>query len=147
MERKLTQGRGPVWLWFIPVSLGCLFALHYAFFHLAYARGISKSAYMRGYVRSVGAALQQYRVEYGEMPQGTNAEITSKLMGQNPRKIVFLEQQGPNRLNSRGELVDIWDTPYRFDFSSPDMPRVWSCGPNRKDENGAEGSDDIVSWR
>ena len=33
------------------------------------------------------------------------------------------------------------------DASDPKNPRVWSSGPNRTDEKGAEGSDDIVNWR
>jgi hypothetical protein len=67
-------------------------------------------------------------------------------MGANPRKIVFIEVR-ETRINTQGEFVDPWGTPYRIDVSKPDAPRVWSCGPNRKDENGADGSDDIVGWR
>lgn len=68
------------------------------------------------------------------------------LLGENPRKIVFFA--GPEKnFTPHGEYLDPWGTPYRFDLSDPKAPRVWSCGPNRKDEGGAEGSDDIVSWR
>ena len=50
-------------------------------------------------------------------------------------------------MNAKGELTDPWGTPYRFDLSDPKSPRVWSCARNRKDDGGAQSSDDIVSWR
>jgi hypothetical protein len=114
---------------------------------LYFDRGISKSGYTHLWIPIVSSSLKAYLTEYGEMPTGTNAEIMAKLMGRNPRKIVFCDLKGPNRLNKNGELIDLWGTPYRFDTSDPKNPRVWSCGPNRNDEGGAEGSDDIVSWR
>lgn len=92
------------------------------------------------------SAMKTYSTEYGYSVTGDPAQILAVLRGDNQRKIIFIEI-GPERFNSKGELLDSWGMPYRFDFSKPDAPRVWSCGPNRKDEGGAEGTDDIVSWR
>lgn len=91
-------------------------------------------------------AMKSYATEYDRPVSGSPKEILAALSGQNERKIVFFH---PNAIqtNAEGELIDPWGTPFRFDLSKPDAPRVWSCGPNRKDEGGAEGSDDIVSWR
>ena len=70
------------------------------------------------------------------------------LRGANPRKIVFFDGKPTAKFNSpQGAFLDPWGTPYRIDLSNPEEPRVWSCGPNRRDEGGAKGSDDIVSWR
>ena len=66
--------------------------------------------------------------------------------GGNPRKIVFFEAR-PSSYNAQGAFIDPWGTPYVLDLSKPEAPRAWSCGPNRRDEGGAKGSDDIVSWR
>ena len=90
--------------------------------------------------------MKSYFTEYNEALTGNNAQVMTVLRGENARKIVFFDAH-PQDYNSQGELIDPWGTPYRFDLSKPDAPRVWSCGPNRKDEDGAEGSDDIVSWR
>jgi len=95
--------------------------------------------------RDLVAAMKQYRSEYGFMVEGEPAQIFKTLRGENPRKIVFIDVISSS-VNAQGEFIDPWGTPYRFDISKPDAPRVWSCGPNRKDEGGAEGSDDIVSW-
>ena len=91
-------------------------------------------------------AMKTYATEYGRPVSGSPQEILAALSGQNERQIVFFQ---PNsiRTNALGELIDPWGVPYRFDLSKPEAPRIWSCGPNRKDEGGAEGSDDIVSWR
>jgi hypothetical protein len=91
-------------------------------------------------------AMNGYVAEYGAPVSGDPAQIIALLSGQNQRKIVFMEFR-QDRFNSKGELTDEWGTPYHFDLSKPDAPRIWSCGPNRTDESGAEGSDDIVSWR
>jgi len=92
------------------------------------------------------AALKAYFTEYSEGLTGTNAQVMTVLRGQNPRKIVFFDSAARD-FNSQGEFIDPWGTPLRFDLSKPETPRVWSCGPNRKDDDGAEGSDDIASWR
>jgi len=97
---------------------------------------------MTGFVTCVKAYLD----EYPALPSGGDAAVLKALQGENPRKIVFFVLRSTS-FNSNGEWIDPWGTPYRIDLSDPKAPRIWSCGPNRKDESGAEGSDDIVSWR
>jgi type II secretory pathway pseudopilin PulG len=95
----------------------------------------------------LAAALQQYFAEYGSgFMVNTNAIVMGTLQGGNPRKIVFFET-APQWINAQGELIAPWGTPYSFDLSVPQNPRIWSCGKNRRDDSGAEGSDDIPSWR
>jgi hypothetical protein len=92
------------------------------------------------------AAMRLYVTEYGSAVSGDSAQMVAMLQGQNQRKIVFFEPR-TDRINANGELIDPWGAPYRFDLSRPGEPRIWSCGPDRKDDGGAAGSDDIVSWR
>ena len=44
-------------------------------------------------------------------------------------------------------LLDPWDHPYISDGIVNDRPRFHSLGIDGVDQHGAEGSDDIVSWR
>jgi hypothetical protein len=68
------------------------------------------------------------------------------IRGANPKNIVFFVFE-PKRFNSSGEFLDAWNTPFHIDVSDPVHPRVHSSGPNRTDERGRDGSDDIVNWR
>lgn len=99
----------------------------------------------RARVSQVCAALKQYRTEYGAMPAGSQAEIMNTLRGANPRKIVFFEAR-PQDFNQQGEYIDAWGTPYHIDASTPDYPWAYSYGPDKQDNGGAPGSDDITSW-
>lgn len=92
------------------------------------------------------AALTQFEIEYGAMPTGDNAQIVAALRGKNPRSITFLET-APRFLNAAGVVIDTWKMPYRIDASTPAQPRVYSFGPDKQDNGGAAGSDDIVSWQ
>lgn len=90
-------------------------------------------------------ALRNYKLEYASLPPGDHVGIIATLRGANPNHIVFLELAA-KKFTARGEYLDPWGTPYRFDLSDPAMPRVWSCGKDRQDNDGAKGSDDIVPW-
>ena len=59
----------------------------------------------------------------------------------------ILAEAAAKRFNAQGEYVDLWKHPYRIDVSNPQSPNVYSFGENGIDEGGAEGSDDIASWR
>ena len=61
---------------------------------------------------------------------GNNPEITSALGGDNPKRVDFLKDDG-NRVNSRGELVDVWGTPYFFHALSGVEMEIRSAGPDR----------------
>jgi hypothetical protein len=110
------------------------------------ASGPIKRGQAKSRLTQLTSSLAKYRTEYGSLPSGGNAEIIWALLGKNPRKIVFFEAQ-PDAFNSRNELTDPWGTPYCFDLANPETPRLWSCGRDRVDNRGAEGSDDVASWR
>jgi hypothetical protein len=74
--------------------------------------------------------IRQYGEKFGGNPVGTNPEITRALQGNNPKQINFLKADG-NRVNERGELVDVWGTPYFFHQLSATLMEIHSAGPDR----------------
>jgi hypothetical protein len=94
-------------------------------------------------VNSLALALNVFVMENKRFPDGTPAEVARLLRGedvrgQNPRRLDYIEA-GPHEYNAAGEFVDPWGTAYRLVMKLP--VRVYSCGPNRRDEDG--GGDDI----
>ena len=96
-------------------------------------------------VGELSLALDLYYTEHGAYPRGTTAEICRLLLGktvgdQNQKQLSYIDAKG-SELNAASEFVDPWGTPYRIIIGLP--PRVYSCGPNKVDENG--GGDDIAA--
>jgi hypothetical protein len=95
-------------------------------------------------VRHIADALRAYFTANHAMPAGDAAQIATTLRGDDAGKVQYLNRNIPR--NPAGEILDPWGTPYRIDASNPKSPRAWSCGPDKKDDHGAPGSDDVVSW-
>ena len=74
--------------------------------------------------------VTDYHTLHGENPVGTNAEIMAAIMGKNPHQAVLGPPEGIS-LNSRGELVDEWGTPYFFHQLSKDVMEIHSAGPDK----------------
>lgn len=74
--------------------------------------------------------LRDYRTIAGDNPIGSNAEIMQALSGDNPRQAKILPEDMP--LNSSGELVDRWGTPYFFHQLSRNSMEIRSAGADRK---------------
>jgi hypothetical protein len=87
-------------------------------------------------------ALRSWYGIHHSMPSGGPAQIVKALCSVNflPPDVLTA------RANAKGEYLDPWGTPYRIDASNPKFPWAYSCGPDKKDDGGAPGSDDIVSW-
>jgi hypothetical protein len=75
--------------------------------------------------------IKDYGSMFGGNPVGNNAEITSQLMGQNPRQANFIRPDAGMRVNSEGELVDPWGTPYFFHQLSGTEMEIHSAGPDK----------------
>jgi type II secretory pathway pseudopilin PulG len=93
-------------------------------------------------MRSIVAALQVYKIEFGEYPKGENRLMTKTLMGENSKRTVFLEIS-IDSTNAEGELIDPWGTPYNILASTETGITVRSAGPNRRFDDEPK-SDDIV---
>jgi hypothetical protein len=82
-------------------------------------------------LQNVGRMVHQYGEMFGGNPVGTNPEITSQLSGDNPKHINFITTQAGMRINSDGELVDAWGTPYFFHQISGTEMEIHSAGPDK----------------
>jgi len=91
-------------------------------------------------LENMRTSIRQYGSVFGENPVGTNEEITKALQGGNRKQINFLKEDG-NRVNSNGELVDVWGTPYFFHQISGHEMEIRSAGPDRVMYTG----DDLVT--
>ena len=90
-------------------------------------------------------ALSAYASEQGELPHGSYTTLCQLLRGksvdgQNAKRLEYIEAEGVD-CNAKGEFIDPWENPYRISLEK--QLRVYSCGPNGRDENGA--GDDIVA--
>jgi hypothetical protein len=120
-------------------------------------------------------ALQMYEVDYDKLPdlpalpngERENAAVISILNARtndlvaaryNPQHKAYMELPD-KRLSTKGEFLDPWQHPYHFAWDNnavdsksssnnaraSDSIRIWSDGPNGRNENGA--GDDRRSWR
>ena len=65
------------------------------------------------------------------MPETTdNTRLQKILSGDNPRKIAFLLLK-PTDLNSTGEMIDSWGTPFRITYGPESTVHVISAGPDK----------------
>jgi hypothetical protein len=82
-------------------------------------------------LENVRVALRDYGSVFGGNPVGTNPEITRSLDGGNPKQTRFLRPGSGMRINGKGELVDVWGTPYFFHQLSASQTEIRSAGPDK----------------
>jgi hypothetical protein len=75
--------------------------------------------------------FRQFSSTFGGNPVGTNPEITRALNGGNPKQTQFIKSDSGLRINSNGELVDAWGTPFFFHQLSAKEMEIHSAGPDR----------------
>ena len=79
------------------------------------------------------AALESYNNDYPNNPIiENNPESTSKLLGKNGSKKNYLSPK--NTIIKKGILVDYWDTPLIYKYSSKEI-EVFSSGKNKKPDD------------
>ena len=82
---------------------------------------------------AVRAALESYNNDYPtNLIIENNPESTSKLLGKNGRKKNYLSPK--NTIIKKGILVDYWDTPLIYKYSSKET-EVFSSGKNKKPDD------------
>jgi hypothetical protein len=82
-------------------------------------------------VENVSRAIRQYGTMFAGNPVGTNPEITAELNGGNPKHINFIQPDAGMRINEKGELVDVWNTPLFFHQISGTETEIHSAGPDK----------------
>jgi hypothetical protein len=104
-------------------------------------RASAKTARFNEDVDNLFYALQQYKERIGAYPVGNNAEIAGALLGNNPKNLMIIVGRKKD-LNSKGEIVDPWNTPLRIYFAGEGI-LLRSAGPNKRfDDSTALISDD-----
>ncbi|MGB6222392.1 hypothetical protein [Haloferula sp.] len=78
----------------------------------------------------ISQILDHYRYAYQENPVGENSEITAQLLGNNPKKIIFIAPDCKALLGD--ELADSWGTPLFFHALSEKHMELVSAGPDRE---------------
>ena len=73
--------------------------------------------------------MQAYQAEFDKYPSGSLAEIVQALVGNNPRKRVFLLTG--RSTNSAGQFVDPWGTPYEITVESNKHVMIRCAGKSR----------------
>ena len=91
-------------------------------------------------VAQLQLSVRDFRAAFGSNPVGNNAEVTSALLGQNPRRASFLDRSEV-KLNEQGELLDRWGYPYFFHAITGTFMEVRSAGP----DGVLFTSDDVVA--
>jgi general secretion pathway protein G len=92
----------------------------------------------------ISKALDAYRWDMGQYPE-TDEGLKALMQ---PKSRVDDERYGGPYLEN-DKIEDPWKS--EFNYRSPgefheDSFDLWSSGPDRKDDNGKEGSDDIKNW-
>ncbi|NNC88576.1 MAG: hypothetical protein HKN82_08985 [Akkermansiaceae bacterium] len=80
----------------------------------------------------LGTIIDSYRAIFRENPiAGENREVVEALTGGNVYKLVLVDPGHP-AINPDGELVDRWETPFRFHPISRAHMEIFSAGPDRQ---------------
>lgn len=75
----------------------------------------------------IQAACLGYKTEYGKFPPSENRQLVPLLLGNNPRKIPFIEFP-PKYLSKDGEVLDPWGTPFHITYRANDLVVIESAG-------------------
>ena len=92
--------------------------------------------------------LEAFHQEYGHFPTGNVATVSRVLFGenvggQNPKKILILNESALQPIDSTGQILDSWGQPIRLEATNAEMVTIFSLGRNRTDDGG-RGDDMVV---
>jgi hypothetical protein len=90
-------------------------------------------------IKNLSYAMRFYKDTFGRYPSGDNLKIVRSLSRDNPGKSVFLDLS-PRSVNSFGQFVDPWGTPYGIEITFQTSFVIRSAGPDQKFGN----KDDVV---
>lgn len=77
----------------------------------------------------LSAVIDTFRRDFGGNPIGENAEIFTALRGQNAKGLRYFPAEFPG-LQTSGEVLDRWGTPWRFHALSGKNMEITSAGPD-----------------
>src|SRR6185312_1576835 len=114
------------------VAGGCGLALVGIYFFTSFLSGSTrgKVATTRSEEGQLADAITQYAVVFQRYPSENNAALTKNLTGDNPQQLTLLTL-AESSTNKDGQLVDVWNTPYKFTFNSTNSFTIASAGANK----------------
>ncbi|MEO7514655.1 MAG: type II secretion system protein GspG [Verrucomicrobiota bacterium] len=92
--------------------------------------GRAKAALAKAEVSNLNSALRTFYSEIHHYPSGTSGDVMRALVGENPKRLKFFSPN-PKLVNSRGEYMDPWQTPYQINIIGQTNYIIRSAGPNR----------------
>jgi hypothetical protein len=101
--------------------------------HLS-ARMLDEEGPVEDELDAVAELLSFYRQDFGENPEGDNADLVAALLGENAKRAAYLTRDCPALVD--GKLVDRWGTPYFFNATSKRVTEIVSAGPDRELSTG-----------
>ena len=125
----------------IIVVAGCAFlwVCLYLLTPFLVGNGRGKTATTHLEERQLADAIASYAAMFQSYPTGENATVIKTLAGENPQHVKFLNLE-TDSTNKDGQLVDLWNTPYKINFDSTNSFTITSAGENHIFGDG----DDIV---
>ena len=138
MAEETKPAKRKVWTVYGIVALVLLLALILAIFSGSVilragpaALRAARRAQAANEINQIQTACLGYYTEYAQMPDSPeNSRLIKSLTGDSPRKIQFLSLN-PRDLNSKGEMIDPWGTPFRITFDADSTVHVTSAGPDK----------------
>ena len=107
-----------------------MFGVSHVFFPMRIHEPKSRYVQARIEMANLIAALSQYQAIYG-YPTGGGSDTAKCLLGDNPRKIVFVNWR-KSQISSAGEFLDPWRTPYQINLEPSTNIIVRSAGKNTR---------------
>ncbi len=86
----------------------------------------------------IGRGYWYFQQEFGCLPSGTDSEVFAQLIGDNPKRIAFIEHSDESEPG-----VDAWGTQMRL-LRGESCVGVWSAGNDCRFESDPSEGDDIV---
>lgn len=121
------------------IVLGTLFVANFS--GVVSSNDKEKSARIQ--LQAVGKALELYEIDMNSYP---DQKVGLKALEERPEG--SLNWSGPYL--AKGVPKDPWGGQYFYalelDEFDQQVFKIWSAGPNKKDENGEDGTDDIVVY-
>jgi hypothetical protein len=81
-------------------------------------------------ISEIATGFEKYKTTYQGYPSGNKLVLWKQLSGDNPQKIIFAEIKASS-INTNGEFLDPWGTPYAINFSSTNSFTLSSAGKDK----------------
>lgn len=90
-------------------------------------------------ISEIATGFEKYKTTYQDYPSGNKFTLWKQLSGDNPQKIIFASIKASS-INTNGDFVDPWETPFAINFPSTNSFVISSAGPDKIFGN----ADDII---